>query len=244
MHAPSHQAHSRFVSRMFADIVPMYDGLNTVFSLGIDSLWRKRLARAVGARPGDCVLDLAAGTLKVSAVLRAMYPETKVLAMDFCQPMLEKGLAGGGLGPQNIFLPAVADALALPLADNSVHAITVAFGLRNMRPRQGALQEMFRVLKPGGKLCVLELGSTQERIMLGVYNLYLEKLMPAVASVFFRRNSAYRYLAESIAAFPPAQAVKEEMEAVGFCRVTFSRMTAGIVCLHEGMKEAPCCSGI
>ncbi len=243
MQTPSSQAHARFVAKMFADIVPMYDGLNTVFSLGIDSLWRKRLARAVAARPGECVLDLAAGTLKVSAVLRGMYPETKILAMDFCRPMLEKGLAGGAFAPQNIFLPAVADALALPLANNSVHAITVAFGLRNMRPRQEALQEMFRVLKPGGKLCVLELGSTQERIMLGVYNMYLEKIMPAVAKLFFRRKGAYRYLAESIAAFPPAQAVKEEMESVGFSHVTYSRMTAGIVCLHEGIKEAPCCSG-
>ena len=243
MHAPSHQAHRRFVAKMFADIVPMYDGLNTVFSLGIDSLWRKRLARAVAAQPGDCVLDLAAGTLKVSAVLRAMYPETKVLAMDFCRPMLEKGLAGGALGPQHIFLPAVADALALPLADSSVNAITVAFGLRNMRPRQEALCEMFRVLKPGGKLCVLELGSTQERIMLGLYNMYLEKIMPAVAKVFFSRKGAYRYLAESIAAFPPAHVVKEEMETSGFRQVTFSRMTAGIVCLHEGIKEAPRCQG-
>ncbi|MBD5416660.1 MAG: ubiquinone/menaquinone biosynthesis methyltransferase [Desulfovibrio sp.] len=228
--------HDQAVAGMFGRIASWYDFLNRLLSLGIDQHWRRVLAES--ARPGDgLALDLAAGTLDVSLALRRVAPKATVAAMDFCPPMLARGrrkLKGANLAR---ILPVAADARRLPVRDGAAHCITMAFGIRNIAPRGAAFAEMLRVLRPGGRACILEFGSGRERIWGGVYNAYLNHLLPLVGRVF-SHDGAYGYLAESIRAFPTAEELAGEMREAGFARVWYKKLTSGIVCLHVGEKSA------
>lgn len=221
---------------MFARIAGIYDTLNHLLSFGIDRSWRRKLAELA---PDGLILDLAAGTLDVSLALNQARPGAIILAMDFCAPMLELGkqkIAARGLQKQ-IFL-CCGDALALPLPDNSVTGITIAFGIRNIHPRPKALAEMFRVLRPGGRACILEFGSAKERIWGGVYNLYLACMLPLVGRLISHDRRAYSYLSSSIREFPVAHVLADEMENAGFANVRFRKLTGGIVCLHWAEKPS------
>ena len=181
-------AHDSAVAGMFGGIARFYDLLNHLLSLGIDYYWRHELAAAV--RPGaeGIVLDLAAGTLDVSLAIRRRFPEVTVLALDFCPPMLRLGLPKLKGDDRQRILPVAADAKKLPLPEASINCLTIAFGIRNIRPRRDALIEMLRVLKPGGRACILEFGSGEERIFGGLYNLYLTHLLPLIGRLFFQRQ--------------------------------------------------------
>ena len=234
------RAHGQKVAGLFGNIAGVYDLMNRIFSLGIDALWRKKLAEAcrpalaMGAGP-KVVLDLAAGTLEVTRELVARYPGAAVLAVDFCAPMLRVGQRKKALQGALVY-PVVGNALCLPLPESSVCAITVAFGLRNFRPRQEALKEAWRVLQPGGMLCVLEFGSARDRILFGLYNWYLANVLPLVGRLASKDREAYQYLADTIVAFPSAEELCREFEGAGFTQVGFSRYTGGIVCIHSGRK--------
>lgn len=237
---PTAAVHAQKVAGLFSGIAGVYDGLNRVFSLGIDALWRKALAEA--CRPavlkfrGDTPLvDLAAGTLEVTKELVARYPGNPVLAVDFCLPMLQQGRYKKALQGAKV-TPVVGSALALPLPDSSVGAITVAFGLRNFKPRSVALAEAYRVLKPGGLVSVLEFGSARDKILFGLYNWYLTTILPWVGRVVSKEEGAYQYLADTIVAFPSADELCTEFEAAGFQQVRYQRHTGGIVCIHCGTK--------
>ena len=228
--------HGRRVSSMFGRIVPCYDLLNRVLSLGCDRLWRARLARA--AQPGATgrILDIAAGTLDVALALRECYPHILVPAVDFCLPMLLRGRAKLKGANLDRIVPIAGDATCLPLPDACVDSLTMAFGIRNIRPREAAFAEMLRVLRPGGLACILEFASSQERIWGGVYNLYLERLLPVAGRFVSGDKGAYGYLAESIRAFPGAKELEEELLQAGFCAARHERVFAGIVCLHIAEK--------
>lgn len=228
---------SQAVSGMFGRIAVFYDFLNRLLSLGIDQYWRKVLANTATPGSGGIILDLAAGTLDVSLALRKRYPATIVPAMDFCLPMLKAGIKKLKGDNNARILPAVADARALPLADASVDCITMAFGIRNITPRQAAFREMLRVLKPGGRACILEFGSGREKIWLGFYNFYLNKMLPMAGRIFSRDKMAYQYLADTISAFPAAGELQQEMLDSGFAKVWYRKLTSGIVCLHVGEKS-------
>lgn len=228
--------HDAAVARMFGRIASWYDFLNRLLSLGIDQRWRRELAAS--ARPGDgLALDLAAGTLDVALALRRAAPEATVAAMDFCPPMLAHGLPKLKGENRRRILPVAADARKLPLRDGAAACITMAFGIRNITPRGAAFAEMLRVLRPGGRACILEFGSGRERIWGGVYNAYLNHVLPLVGKAF-SRDGAYGYLAESIRAFPTAEELAAEMRDAGFARVWYRKLTSGIVCLHVGEKAA------
>lgn len=230
-------AHAARVNALFGRIAGVYDLLNRVFSLGFDALWRKRLARAAG--PADRrgrILDLAAGTLEVTAELLNTYPEVRVVAADFCRPMLVRGLAKGKVRKDGRLSVFTADALALPFAAESMDVVTLAFGLRNMEPRASALAEILRVLKPGGKLCVLEFAGATEPILFGLYNLYLTKVLPLIGRLVSKDQGAYRHLADSVEAFPTADGLAAELLEAGFSDVGHESMTAGIVNLHTAIK--------
>ena len=220
---------------MFGTIARFYDFLNRLLSLGIDQYWRRELAKEVIPGKG-IVLDLAAGTLDVALMVRKRYPYVLVPAFDFCPPMLQYGATKLKGDNQKAILPCCADCKRLPLADSTVDSITIAFGIRNIIPRKAALSEMLRVLRPGGKVCILEFGSGQERIWGGIYNFYLNVLLPRIGRFFSRDRAAYSYLAETICAFPPAMAFEQEMQEVGFIRTRYRKLTSGIVCLHLGEK--------
>jgi len=226
---------------MFGRIAPWYDLLNHVLSAGQDVYWRHQLVRLArpatfgGAAGEFVVLDLAAGTLDVSLELRRQLPGARILAMDFSFPMLKRGRDKAqrkGAGVETV----LADGKRLPLPDECVDCITIAFGIRNIVPRQQAFAEALRVLKPGGRFCVLEFGSGKNRIWRGVYNLYLDRLLPLVGRLVSGDAGAYRYLADTIKEFPDAQALAAELLQAGFSKVFCRPMLSGIVYLHAGEK--------
>lgn len=231
--------HAVRVSRLFSGIVNWYDFLNRLLSLGLDQGWRKCLADLVfpteSEAGGKKVLDLAAGTLDVALALRRRYPGVKVLAMDFCPPMLVRGqskIVGENTGK---VLLSAADARFLPLPDGSVDGITMAFGIRNIAPRSAAFAEMLRVLVPGGRACILEFGTGRNRIWLGVYNFYLRYILPLIGRLS-GDPEAYKYLARTIMEFPDADSLSAEMHAAGFARVYHIPLCSGIVCIHVAEK--------
>ena len=176
------------VSGMFGRIAGWYDFLNHFLSLGQDYYWRYQLVRQV--RPGVTgrVLDLAAGTMDVSMEIRRQHPSLSVLAMDFSMPMLAKGTTKIKARDAGRVVPVQADGRFLPLPDGCVDCVTIAFGIRNIVPRQAAFDEIYRVLAPGGRLCILEFGTGSERIWGGLYNVYLGKVLPGVGAAHLPRR--------------------------------------------------------
>lgn len=237
--ATTHAEHGRRVAAMFGRIARWYDFLNHALSGCQDIYWRYRLAKVARPRPGETVLDLAAGTMDVSVELLRQYPDCTVAALDFALPMLESG-KGRKLrdGRENAIFPVQADGRALPLPDESMGAATVAFGIRNILPREEAYAEFFRVLKPGARLCILEFGTGSKRVWKGVYNFYLDKVLPFIGDRISRDPGAYRYLAETIKTFPDERALAQELVDAGFERVYCVPMMSGIVYLHVGEKPA------
>jgi demethylmenaquinone methyltransferase/2-methoxy-6-polyprenyl-1,4-benzoquinol methylase len=224
------------VSGMFGRIAGWYDFLNHFLSLGMDILWRKRLVDAVEPGATGRFLDLAAGTLDVTRELKRRHPRCRVLALDFARPMLEKGLPKIE-GCKYDVQPVLADGRALPLAAQSVDGATIAFGIRNIRPREAAYAEILRVLAPGGRLAILEFGSSRRPIWKGVYNFYLHRLLPLVGRVVSGDATAYSYLAETIADFPTATELEDELRAAGFVNVSHRPMLSGIVNIHVGERR-------
>lgn len=237
----SAREHDRAVAGLFGRIARFYDLLNHVLSVGVDLYWRRQLARA--ARVGDThrILDLAAGTLDASLALRRRHPTCRVIAADFCRPMLVLGKEKLARRHARNILLVTGDGKRLPLPDRCVDSVTIAFGIRNILPRAEALAEMRRVLVPGGRVCILEFGSGRERIWGGLYNFYLNRILPIVGRLVSRDRAAYSYLARTIREFPSAWQLAQEMRDAGFVRVRYTKLTSGIVCLHVGERgqDAP-----
>ena len=229
----------RRVAGMFGRVARSYDLLNHVLSAGLDILWRRAMVRALlapGLPPGP-LLDLAAGTLDVSVML-ARAADREILAADLCQPMLLAGLGKLDTSPRPRIRPVLADGRALPLPDASVAGATIAFGIRNIRPRPDAFRELARVIRPGGRLMVLEFGTGKRRMWGGAYNFYLRHVLPVIGKLISGDDEAYRYLAETIREFPEEATLAEEMRQCGFGNVTYRAMAGGIVFLHAGVKAA------
>jgi demethylmenaquinone methyltransferase/2-methoxy-6-polyprenyl-1,4-benzoquinol methylase len=220
---------------MFGRIARWYDFLNHGLSLGQDIYWRNRLVRLVRTEPDGLVLDLAAGTLDVSRETMRRHPGVRVAALDIAQPMLERGLDKLNAVECRRLVAAVADGRRLPMPDACADAVTIAFGIRNIIPREEAFAEILRVLKPGGRLCILEFGTGKARIWKGIYNFYLQRLLPTIGRLVSRDAEAYRYLADTIAAFPDARELAREMHAAGFETVSWQPLCSGIVYLHVGI---------
>ncbi len=233
----AHREHGRKVVDMFSRIAGWYDFLNHFLSAGQDVYWRYRLARAAKPAPDGAVLDLAAGTMDVSVELLRQYPGIKVAALDFTYEMLSQGKASKlRKGRENHIFPVRADGRALPMPDESVDAATIAFGIRNILPREAAYREVLRVLKPGGRFCILEFGTGSRRVWKGFYNFYLDKLLPLIGKIVSGDADAYRYLADTIRSFPDERRLAAEMVSAGFERVYHVPMMSGIVFLHVGEK--------
>ena len=226
--------HGRRVSAMFGRIAGWYDLLNRSLSLGQDVIWRRRLVEALEPAPGGTVLDLAAGTLDVSLEILRRQPGSRVLAMDFSEPMLRRGMPKVPAQLSGRIAPVLADGLRLPLPTASVDGATIAFGIRNILPRPQALAELRRVIRPGGRLCILEFGSGKSRIWRGIYNLYPERILPAAGRLVSGDSQAYRYLADTIREFPTAAELAQELHEAGFAQVSWTPLLSGIVYIHVG----------
>jgi demethylmenaquinone methyltransferase/2-methoxy-6-polyprenyl-1,4-benzoquinol methylase len=220
---------------MFGRIACRYDLANRLLSGGVDLWWRRRLVRAVRRAAPEDVLDLATGSGDVAfALARGLPRDTRITGMDFCEPMLvearrKQGRKGSAF--LNISF-CQGDGLALPCPAASFDAVTISFGLRNMADRHLSLTEMRRVLRPGGRLFVLEF-SQPSRWFRPLYYFYLLRLSPWLAGLITGERSAYEYLGRSIDQFPGAAALADEIRAAGFAGVSVKRMTFGIVALHE-----------
>jgi demethylmenaquinone methyltransferase/2-methoxy-6-polyprenyl-1,4-benzoquinol methylase len=215
------------VAAMFDEVAARYDLTNAVLSLGQDRGWRTAVARALDLRPGQRVLDLAAGTATSSAVLAKS--GATVVGCDFSLGMLRQGLGKG------VDLVA-GDALRLPFADASFDAVTISFGLRNVASAVDGLREMRRVTKPGGRLVVCEFSHPTWKPFRTVYVEYLMKALPAVATKVSSDPAAYVYLAESIRAWPDQPALAAVVEQAGWTDVAWRDLTGGIVALHRATK--------
>lgn len=224
------------VRSMFARIAGCYDVANHLLSGGVDYWWRQRLVRAVhDARPQD-VLDLATGSGDVAFAISNGLPRTvRITGMDFCQPMLDEAVkkrAANARWRDIAFQQG--DGMALPLAEAKYDAVTISFGLRNMADRHKSLSEMRRVLRPGGRLFVLEF-SQPSAWFRPIYYGYLKFVLPTIASVVTGDRGAYEYLCGSIEQFPGREAMSAEILRAGFKRVQATPLTFGIVALHEAV---------
>jgi demethylmenaquinone methyltransferase/2-methoxy-6-polyprenyl-1,4-benzoquinol methylase len=227
------------VNSMFGRIARRYDLANHLLSGGMDFSWRRRLVAAVRRGAPRDVLDLATGSGDVAFALSDSLPGSPaIVGMDFCQPMLdqavEKKAAAGPARYANISFRQ-GDGLALPLPDASFDALTISFGLRNLADRPRGLREMRRVLRPGGRLFVLEF-SQPARWFRPFYFFYLRRLLPRIAGLVTGDRAAYDYLNNTIAEFPGREVLAQEIRAAGFSSVSAQGMTFGIVALHEAQR--------
>ena len=228
--------HGERVAAMFGRIARLYDLLNHVLSFGQDYAWRRALVRTARLSARAFALDLAAGTLDVSLAIARRRPDARVVAADFSLPMLARGRRKLSRGRGANIMPVAADAKRLPLTDGCADAVTIAFGIRNILPRAEAYAEMRRVLKPGGRLCILEFGTASRPVMRGLFNLYLDAILPLLGRVVSGDRGAYRYLADTIRAFPDEETLAGELRAAGFGEVSYTAMHCCIVYLHVGRK--------
>lgn len=218
---------------MFDDIAPVYDRLNTLMTLGADGGWRRAAVRATGVRAGDRAIDVACGTGKLAAELATRVgPFGQVLAVDLASRMIERAAAAHRDVVQLEFR--VAKALALPAADATFDAATIAFGLRNLPDFEAGFREMRRVVRPGGRVVCLELTVPRPRWWGRVYHAAFRRTAPLAGSLF-GRTSAYRYLPDSLAGFPDADRLADAMRAAGLGEVGYRRLGLGGVALHVGV---------
>lgn len=221
---------------MFGRIARRYDIANLLLCGGIDSWWRRKLVSAVSRKAPRDVLDVATGSGDVAfALSRRLEKSTGIIGLDFCQPMLDEAVAKQQAAGEKKYRNIVfrqGDGLALPLADGSVDAVTISFGLRNLADRPKGLKEMRRVLRPGGSLYVLEF-SQPYRWFRPIYYFYLRRILPFIAGLVTGDREAYVYLNRTIGDFPDRAGLAAEIRAAGFSVVTATPMTLGIVALHE-----------
>lgn len=227
------------VKNLFKNAAPRYNCVNSVLSFGMDSHWRRTLAKAVAAKKAQKILDLATGSGVLSFAIAQYYDRQglayDITGADFCEPLLD--IARADLPKQKLkgkisFMGA--DALQLPLPDAKFDALTVAFGLRNFEDRTRAYAEMRRVLKPGGYLFILEF-SQPVGLMRPLYRLY-DQMLPTIAGWLGQEKASYQYLKDSVRAFPDAPQLAQELRQAGFTQVGFRRLTGGIVALHSGQN--------
>ncbi len=226
---------ARRVRGVFDSVAPKYDVMNDLMSMGLHRAWKAYTVMVANVREGSRVLDIAGGTGDLAlAFARKVGASGQVVHTDINEAMLRTGR--DRLLDAGVALPTlVCDAEKLPLPDNHFDVVSVAFGLRNMTHKEAALAEMCRVLRPGGKLLVLEF-SKVARPLEKIYDWYSFKVLPRLGAAVAGDESSYRYLAESIRMHPGQQELKAMMKKSGFGHVDYHNMTGGVVALHVGIK--------
>lgn len=226
-----------FVRDMFDSIAPRYDLLNRLLSLGQDVRWRRKMVSTMAIPDNGRVLDVACGTGDVAMeIYRQKGLRSHVIGIDFSQGMLGLARQKSRQKPLGTISLVAGDALALPLDNESVHAITIAFGIRNIQNKALALKAFYQCLTPGGMLLVLELATPKKSRLRDAYLAYFQKVLPLIGRLFSRHHFAYSYLPESVSRFPTADVFMDLMATAGFGQITCHRLTMGIANLFVGIK--------
>ncbi len=228
----------KLVRGVFDSVANRYDMMNDLMSAGIHRLWKRFTIELSAVRPGQTVLDIAGGTGDLAARFsRIVGPDGKVILADINASMLAVGrdrlIDQGVVG--NVYT-VQCDAQALAFPDNSIDCITIAFGLRNVTDKAKALRSMERVLKPGGRLLVLEFSKPTNPVLEQVYDTYSFRVLPLMGKLVANDSESYRYLAESIRKHPDQETLMGMMEDAGFVNCQYHNMTGGIVAVHRGIK--------
>ena len=226
------------IEQMFNDIAPSYDRLNHLMSLGIDNIWRKKALKEIVDGTQQQILDVACGTGDSTiAIAKAMEPGGRVTGIDISAGMMEplmRKAAHEGVHDRIKLLQA--DALQMPFEADSFHRVTCAFGIRNFEDRKKGLAEFLRVLKPGGKAVILELGIPDKPFIKTLYDIYFRHILPLIGGLISGNRAAYRYLPESVYAFPRPETFCAMMERAGFHNVRHRNFTFGLCRLFIGEK--------
>lgn len=228
----------KLVGQVFTSVARSYDLMNDLMSFGVHRLWKRHFVAISGVRRGDRVLDLAGGTGDIAALLKPVVgKDGDIVVGDINAAMLQvgrdrltdRGLVDGLRWSQ-------LNAEALPFPDNSFDAVTMAFGLRNVTDKDTALADICRVLKPGGRLLVLEFSKVQSEPFSKLYDFHSFKILPRLGQLFAGDANSYQYLAESIRKHPDQETLKGMMERAGFGKVEVRNLTNGIVAIHKAYK--------
>lgn len=226
------------VAEVFSSVADKYDVMNDVMSFGVHRLWKKIAMGHTGLKKGQRALDVAGGTGDLTVYMsNQVGPTGEVIISDINPDMLEQGrrrLIDKGIAGNIKFVQANAE--ELPFEENSFDCVTIAFGLRNVTDKDKALRSMYRVLKPGGRLLILEFSKPVLPGLNQIYDFYSFKLLPLMGKVIANDAESYQYLAESIRMHPDQVTLKTMMEQAGFERCTYHNMSGGIVALHKGFK--------
>jgi demethylmenaquinone methyltransferase/2-methoxy-6-polyprenyl-1,4-benzoquinol methylase len=229
---------SGLVAEVFQSVAPKYDVMNDLMSFGMHRLWKRFTIQQAAIKPGQRILDVASGTGDLAmAFAKLTGPTGKVVMTDINEAMLNTGrdrlLDQGVAGNIECVL---ADAENLPFADSDFDLVTIAFGLRNVTNKDAALASMYRVLKPGGKLLVLEFSKPVTPLLAKIYDLYSFNVIPKIGGLVANDSASYQYLVESIRMHPDQATMKSMMQTAGFEDVEYFNLCGGIVALHQGFK--------
>ncbi len=229
--------HAKAVHEMFAGIATKYDFLNHFLSINIDKRWRRKVSNALAgilADPTAQVLDVACGTGDLAIELKT-FGKAKVIGTDFCRPMLTIAKEKTDKRSEKIsYLEA--DGLNLSFSDETFDAVTIAFGLRNFSNWENGLIELKRILKPGGKIAVLEFSSPMIPGFRAAFNFYFAHILPRIGGVVSGSRGAYEYLPDSVSKFPDQKQLVSMMRQIGFSDVKYKNLTGGIAAIHTGTK--------
>jgi len=236
--AAQHPEKGRSVRAMFDAIAPRYDLLNGVLSLGVDRGWRRAAVRAALAKGPREILDVATGTADLALALAAARPDARVIGVDFAEEMLSVGRAKADRRGLHIRLE-TGDGMALPYQDAAFDVVTIAFGLRNFADVDVGLAEFRRVLKPGGRLVVLEFPPPPRGPLGAAFRLYFTRVLPWIGGVVSGHDGAYRYLPASVMAFPEPESLARRILGAGFDDVVWTPLTAGVAALHVADLDPP-----
>jgi len=223
---------------MFDRIAGHYDAMNSVMTAGLHHRWRERAADRAGLSRGDAALDVCCGTGDLAlALARRVAPDGRVVGCDFSEPMLDLARDKAAEQGAEAVRFEWADALSLPYADAGFDAVTVGFGVRNLADLDRGLREMARVLKPGGRLVILEITQPRRRPLATFYSVWFDRVVPLLGSVAGDAD-AYTYLPESVRSFPPPDRLAARMGAAGFERILYTVLAGGIIAIHSGERES------
>jgi demethylmenaquinone methyltransferase/2-methoxy-6-polyprenyl-1,4-benzoquinol methylase len=222
---------------MFDRIAGVYDLMNTAMTAGMHHRWRQRAADRAELQPGDVALDACCGTGDLAIELAARVgPEGTVVGCDFSEPMLELARRKAGDRELSQVRFEWADALELPYPDGAFDAVTVGFGARNLADLDGGLRELARVLRPGGRLVILEITQPRRPPLSTFYSLWFDRIVPVLGTIAGNRG-AYSYLPESVKRFPSPLGLAELMESAGLERIRYLLLAGGIIAIHSGARR-------